>query len=536
MRPFNYLMLLAALSVPVACSVEEGQLVDMAGGTQNVGGTSPKAGSSSTGGNANAAGTGAKAGSSSTGGSAIAVGGTQSAGGASSAGGSKASGGTMALGGAGGNAITGGAKNTGGVSMVSTGGATTSSIGGTNATGGVATIGGFSATGAVAATGGTTSSVSSVNCGVPANPANGTVSAPVTTYNSIASYSCNNGYNLSGVATRKCQSDATWSGTAPTCVCLVGTNDCTGNVSRTCDANGIMQNSPACQNPACLNILDVCEPAAPSTWLGPIALYEGSPSAIPACSAPFSSAVFTLYANPVQTPAQCSTCSCSQIGVAGCSVNNSFHWGVCPDTGGSGDLEAMTGTCYTWAASIGVTTSTNMAAEYSTVGTYVNCSSPSAQTPTLPTPTWSNAALGCALPFPSANGCESGQVCSPIPSLPYNGKICVYQVGDVACPGSPYTAKRTYYTDNSDGRGCSDCGCSMQVAPTCTNVTVHAYSDTNCTNQIYAVNPPIACVASTGALSFTATATCTGGSCGASGGQPTGSITPTNPTTICCTP
>ncbi len=56
MRQFRFLMLLAALSVPVACSVPEGQLVDMSGGagsvggSTSVGGTSAKAGGSTAGG------------------------------------------------------------------------------------------------------------------------------------------------------------------------------------------------------------------------------------------------------------------------------------------------------------------------------------------------------------------------------------------------------------------------------------------------------------------------------------------------------
>ena len=58
-----------------------------------------------------------------------------------------------------------------------------------------------------------------VDCGTPAALANGAVSAPATTYPSTATYSCLAGYTLSGLATLTCQSNGTWSGNAPSCVC-----------------------------------------------------------------------------------------------------------------------------------------------------------------------------------------------------------------------------------------------------------------------------------------------------------------------------
>ena len=56
-----------------------------------------------------------------------------------------------------------------------------------------------------------------VDCGGLPNPANGQVMANTTTFGSNAMYRCNNGYTLSGSATRNCLADARWSGTEPTC-------------------------------------------------------------------------------------------------------------------------------------------------------------------------------------------------------------------------------------------------------------------------------------------------------------------------------
>jgi len=56
-----------------------------------------------------------------------------------------------------------------------------------------------------------------VDCGALTAPANGTVNAPTTTFGATATYSCNGGFTLSGPATRTCQADGTWSGSVPTC-------------------------------------------------------------------------------------------------------------------------------------------------------------------------------------------------------------------------------------------------------------------------------------------------------------------------------
>ena len=55
------------------------------------------------------------------------------------------------------------------------------------------------------------------DCEFPAALADGTISAPVTTWNAVATYECNQGYDLDGTATRTCQHGGQWSGEAATC-------------------------------------------------------------------------------------------------------------------------------------------------------------------------------------------------------------------------------------------------------------------------------------------------------------------------------
>ncbi len=55
------------------------------------------------------------------------------------------------------------------------------------------------------------------DCGPLENPKQGRVTFQSTTVTSTATYSCNKGYLLVGVATRTCRSNGEWSGSAPLC-------------------------------------------------------------------------------------------------------------------------------------------------------------------------------------------------------------------------------------------------------------------------------------------------------------------------------
>ena len=64
--------------------------------------------------------------------------------------------------------------------------------------------------------------ISAVDCVTLPDPANGRVSHTAgTTFGQIATYSCNQGYNLMGDGTRMCQATGVWSGSAPTCQCML---------------------------------------------------------------------------------------------------------------------------------------------------------------------------------------------------------------------------------------------------------------------------------------------------------------------------
>ena len=61
-------------------------------------------------------------------------------------------------------------------------------------------------------------SLSAVNCGPLTNPNNGQVdTSPGTIFESIATYTCDTGYTLSGSQSRTCGADGNWTSTEPTC-------------------------------------------------------------------------------------------------------------------------------------------------------------------------------------------------------------------------------------------------------------------------------------------------------------------------------
>jgi len=57
-------------------------------------------------------------------------------------------------------------------------------------------------------------------CPTPPSPTHGTVTTTATTVGSTGTYACSAGYTLSGTATTTCQSDRTWSATLPTCTAV----------------------------------------------------------------------------------------------------------------------------------------------------------------------------------------------------------------------------------------------------------------------------------------------------------------------------
>lgn len=69
-----------------------------------------------------------------------------------------------------------------------------------------------------------------VACSELAAPLNGQVLFSSTAFGAVARYRCSPGFTLSGVRSRTCKSDGTWSGTTPTCICEHDYSLCTYDI------------------------------------------------------------------------------------------------------------------------------------------------------------------------------------------------------------------------------------------------------------------------------------------------------------------
>ncbi len=180
------------------------------------------------------------------------------------------------------------------------------------------------------------------------------------------------------------------------------------------------------------------------------------------------------------------------------------------------------------------------AAVDATGGTCASCSG----TAVFPPATFDKLGRGCGDPTPvKPNDCNPGQTCLPNPSSTYSG-ICIMQTGDVACPLGKFDKKHVFYGPNmTEGRSCSDCQCQGASGQTCpTTITIYSGNTTQCQGTVVATITAGKCDDDAsignqqiGDRKMATTAAPQGGMCPHTGGDPMGTVMPTDPTTFCCT-
>jgi hypothetical protein len=159
------------------------------------------------------------------------------------------------------------------------------------------------------------------------------------------------------------------------------------------------------------------------------------------------------------------------------------------------------------------------------------------ETVTLPEPAFvSDHALCSPRSTPS---CGAGTVCVPAVIPPFEA-LCIFKQGDEQCPPSPYSERIVYHTDFDDSRGCSECECGDPNG-VCTGINVQLHGNDSCSMLASQVAGTGNCVqvapTSTAARTFGSLeapeADCVGV---ATQTEPTGTVTPANPVTVCCLP
>lgn len=272
-----------------------------------------------------------------------------------------------------------------------------------------------------------------------------------------------------------------------------------------------------------------CVAPAPADWTGPIALLESADDTPRTC--PTGLTALATGGSDLTPGPDCQPCTCG----------------------------APTGTCTTAMATIFtgtmcVTPCMNVRPITTTCTPQPYCATQSSGNATLvrdggscapsaggvrPRP-WTKSATSCGFTSPFSD-CPSGLACAPRSAGAPDARTCIMKTGEHACPtGSPYSLRNLSYGKLTDTRSCTACTCGTPNV-TCTNATVTFYNDSNCQDVADSWSTSGSCDSIvtfndvTGSAKITEPSTITG-SCAASGGNASGSITPEEPTTYCCLP
>jgi hypothetical protein len=313
-----------------------------------------------------------------------------------------------------------------------------------------------------------------------------------------------------------------------------GTVDAPAEVGPACDVT-----SPDCSSVGCGGRFQ-CAPVAPSGWLGPVSLFDqtgsGKPApSAPACSGgPYPSDVYDGHANPVYGGGCTCVCGAASASCSGPTVNV-FQDSQC---GTSCITVANVSTCARACSSSSALSAVVTTAPAPSGG---SCP-PSVQNGIQPwseTTDWATTARLCAPTRAlTQGGCAAGQVCADAPAAGFVQALCVYQLGQLACPtGFPH--QYLYYGHGTDFRTCtSSCGCASPTGVTCTLEGVSVSASSSCSSAAGLSTTIGQCSSNLAATArfVTASVTPSGGQCATAGtASVVGTVTPNTPTTVCCT-
>lgn len=158
---------------------------------------------------------------------------------------------------------------------------------------------------------------------------------------------------------------------------------------------------------------------------------------------------------------------------------------------------------------------------------------------------WGHVIDICAVPS-TASGCASGSSCLSPDAGSYEAGVCIRHDQDVACP-SGWTKKAVSYASANDSRACSACGCGAPANVKCTGGSYEFYDTDGCTGcpAGSTCSSPVLVAGTCVDLANHAdyhqfsmvidkSPTPSGGTCAATGGTPTGQLTPSGAETWCC--
>jgi hypothetical protein len=274
-----------------------------------------------------------------------------------------------------------------------------------------------------------------------------------------------------------------------------------------------------------------CVGAAPTGWVGPVALWEGA-GAPPECAGELGVDVLDAHASPDAPPASCA-CDCGPVTGGSCPTSvtvNVFNSSAC--LGGACNTATLSADdCTTIDKGCLILITGGLSADLKPSGA---ACAPKAASDVAP-PAWGVSARACQAKTPPERGsCGEGELCAALPSAPMLPRPCVVAQGDVACPKeSGYAVKHLYFAGSDDTRACTPCTCDASDAGTCkAELNVGCGGAGGGTVTLPTKCSPLG----SDRVELMAAPAFVAGSCVKKGGAPTGELTPTQPTTVCCVP
>ncbi|MBI4956729.1 MAG: hypothetical protein HY908_32220 [Myxococcales bacterium] len=284
-----------------------------------------------------------------------------------------------------------------------------------------------------------------------------------------------------------------------------------------------------CADPACS-----CVPPPPAGWSDPFAFFpNGSAQLFPGCGAAYptetAAGQFVFGA-----PATCTTCACTTPsgGTCGMPSVQPFGGGSC----GGPQAPFTMGTDETCEQHL-VQPGTDSIRVSSPAASGGSCSA-SGGAPTVPDPFWSGAAFVCDTDDATGQCGGGADVCVSAIAAPF--KACVRIAGSTPCPAGPYSEAHQLVLGYTDDRSCSACGCGSPAGRSCPG-TLDLFQDAICLMPTFTVPADGSCfqvqAPDLAAMIYHQPPNGpTGGLCAATGGTPTGSLTPGPTHTVCCVP
>ncbi len=302
--------------------------------------------------------------------------------------------------------------------------------------------------------------------------------------------------------------------------CNGGAENCSNGIDDNC--NGLID----CADPVCQAAGYVCTAPPPAGWSGPVALASAAGGTIPACGGAYATATATGHAGLTAGAAMCG-CSCGSATGELCFPTINYYFDTACGTYNQDD-----GLPYNFCTNVG---SGNGSVKGVPGVAYGGTCTPNG-TMTVPPLSWSNsyAVCGYDAPTDSPGGCTTGSLCVESPGGAFSSKPCIYQNGDIPCPGSPYTVQTVIYTTDSDNRGCTTCTCNYE-AGSCT-APITAWTAGSCSGSSLALSTDNTCHTFAGWSAVAGTIDYTAGTCPANAVSANGSASATGPVTVCCAP